>query len=160
VRHIRIDGNRTGRAVNYWLANKGSSVNIGDVTVSRNVMQAPTGALVIVYGPTWGRRGPYTFIDNMFVTTAAVTDEDARGAFLFAHATGIRLNGNRLRVPPASRLAGVEVRDTTDVAVADNRFTGVTRTLLSDAASRHVTVSPPPGAPPTSSPTTAGASPG
>jgi hypothetical protein len=130
VRHIRIEDNRTGRAVNYWLADKGSGINVGDVTVSRNVMQAPTGALVIVAGPAFGRRGPFTFVDNAFQTTGAVSDESATGAFLFAHAANVRLSGNDVRVAPASRLAGVELRDATDVVVADNRFTGVTKTVL------------------------------
>jgi hypothetical protein len=143
VRHIRIENNVTGRAHNYWLADKGSGVNIGDITVSRNVMRQPSGALVVVYGPDFGRRGPFTFVDNTFRTTAAVTDENAVGAFLFAHATDIRLIGNEVRVPPGSHLVGVELRNTTDVVVRANRFVGVTKPVLFDAASRRVSVSPP-----------------
>jgi Right handed beta helix region len=156
ARHIRIDDNRTGRAVNYWLADKGSGINIGDVTIARNVMEAPSGALVIVFGPAFGRRGPFTFLDNNFQTTGAVRDEGAAGAFLFANAGNIRLSGNEVRVPASSRLVGVELRDVIDVVVADNRFTGVTKTLLSDAASRHVSVTPPATASTSAPPITAG----
>jgi hypothetical protein len=127
VRHIRIENNRTGRATNYWLAAKGSGINVGDVTVSRNVMQAPSGALVIVAGPSFGKRGPFTFVDNVFRTTGAVTDENAIGAFLFAYVAGVRLAGNAVRVAPAARLAGVELRDTSGVVLRANRFIGVTR---------------------------------
>jgi hypothetical protein len=155
VRHIRIDDNRTGRAVNYWLADKGSGINVGDVTISGNVMQAPSGALVIVSGPAFGRRGPFTFVDNSFQTTGQVSDASAAGAFLFAHAGNIRVSGNDVRVPPASRLVGVELRDATDVVVADNRFTGTTKAVLSDAASRRVSVSPPTSASPGTQPATA-----
>jgi parallel beta-helix repeat protein len=149
ARHVRIDDNVTGRAVNYWLADKGSGVNIGDVTVSRNVMQEPTGALVIVYGPASGRRGPFTFVDNTFRTTGAVSDENAAGAFLFAYASGIRLDGNVVRVPPARRLVGVELRSAADVVIVDNRFVGATKPLLADAASRRVLVTPPAASPAT-----------
>jgi hypothetical protein len=129
VRHIRIENNRTGRATNYWLADKGSGINVGDVTVSRNVMQAPSGALVIVSGPSFGKRGPFTFSGNVFETTGAVTDENAAGAFLFANAAGVRVSGNAVRVAPRARLAGVELRNTSSVVVRGNRFTGVTTTV-------------------------------
>jgi len=160
VRHIRIENNRTGRAVNYWLADKGSGVNVGDVMVSRNVMQAPTGALVIVAGPAFGKRGPFTFLDNVLWTTGGVSDESAAGAFLFSNAAGVRLNGNAVRIAPAARLAGVELRNTSGVIVRDNRFTGATTAVVSDAASRNVSVSPPPSTstsePKSSSSTSAG----
>jgi hypothetical protein len=141
ARHIRIENNRTGRATNYWLADKGTGANVGDVTVSRNVMESASGALVIVVG-TFGRRGPFAFVDNVFQTTGAVTDENASGAFLFTNAAGIRLTGNAVRVAPAARLAGVELRNTSDVVVLQNLFTGVTTTVVADAASRNVSVSP------------------
>lgn len=142
ARHIRIEGNTTGPAVNYWLANKGSGINIGDVVVARNVMEKPTGALVIVSGPKFGKRGPFTFVDNRFQTTAAVTDEDATGAFLFENAGDVSVRGNTVRVPARARLAGVELRGTSNVVVHDNRFLGVTTPVKRDAASRNVSVVP------------------
>jgi hypothetical protein len=152
VRRVRIEHNATGRAHNYWLANKGSGVNIGDITIAHNVMREPSGALVIVFGPDFGRRGPYTFVDNTFLTTAAVTDENALGAFLFAHAANIRLVGNEVRVPPGVYRAGVELRDASDVVVRANRFLGVTNPVVADRTSRHVAVYPPANTAPTSTP--------
>jgi len=134
ARRIRIENNVTGGATNYWLADKGSGINIGDITVSHNVMQEPTGALVIVKGPAFGTRGPFAFVDNSFWTTGAVSEAHAAGAFLFAHAAGIRISGNEVRVSPAAHLAGVELRDCRDAAVTGNRFTGVTKTIVSSAA--------------------------
>jgi hypothetical protein len=139
VRRIRIEDNTTGAALNYWIANKGVGINIGDVTVSRNVMKSPTGALVIVVGPKFGKRGPFTFANNDFVTTGAVSDEHAAGAFLFVNVSGVAITGNRLRVTGTAQLAGVEVRTSDHVAVNDNRFTGTTRTMLADSASTNIT---------------------
>jgi len=133
ARGIRIEGNRTGAADNYWLADKGSGINVGDVTVSRNVMEKPTGALVIVSGPSFGKRGPFTFVDNRFQTTGTTNDENAHGAFLFANASGVRLSGNVVRVAPAARLAGVDLRGTSGAAILANRFTGVTQTVVHSA---------------------------
>jgi hypothetical protein len=134
ARRIRIENNVTGRATNYWLADKGSGINIGDVTVSHNVVQEPTGALVIVYGPAVGKRGPFTFVDNMFWTTGAVSDERAAGAFLFARVAGIDISGNDVRVSPAAHLAGVELRGCRDANVTRNRFTGVTKAVVGGGA--------------------------
>jgi Right handed beta helix region len=133
ARNIRIENNVTGPAHNYWLANKGSGINVGDVTVSHNVMQEPSGALVIVAGPSFGKRGPFTFVDNTFRTTGAVADENAVGAFLFENAAGVRVTGNDVQVPAARHMAGVELRAASEVSVTGNQFTGVTKTVISTA---------------------------
>jgi hypothetical protein len=52
-------------------------------------------------------------------------------------------------------LVGVELRSAADVVVVDNRFVGVTKPVLVDAASRRVLVSPPAARPATqTTPTT------
>ena len=89
-----------------------SGANVGDVVASHNVMTAPSGALVIVYGPKKGtHRGPFTFTDNVFRTTGAVSDEDATGAFLFVNVNGVTIRGNRLTVPSGGTGRGRTAED-------------------------------------------------
>ncbi len=143
ARRIRIENNTTGAALNYWIADKGVGINIGDVTVSNNVMKSPTGALVIVVGPKFGKRGPFTFTDNVLATSGAVSDEGAIGAFLFVNTSGVTIAGNRLTVPASSNLAAVEVRKSDHVVVRDNQLSGTTRTMFADSASTQITSSTP-----------------
>jgi hypothetical protein len=137
VRGIRIERNTTGRARNFWLADKGAGVNVGDVVVTGNTMHAPTGALVIVVGPKFGRRGPFSFVGNRLTTDASVTDARAKGAFLFSHVTGVTLRDNDVRLPAAAHLAGVELRTTDGVVLQANTFPGATRPVLADATSHY-----------------------
>jgi Right handed beta helix region len=142
ARRIRIDGNTTGAVRNFWLANKGSGINIGNVTVSGNTMRAASGGLVFVYGPAFGKRGPYVFTDNQFQVTGVVTDEDATGVFVFRNAQGIEISKNTVRAPVLRRMPAVELRGSSDVVVAGNRFTGTAEPVKADAASSNVHVAP------------------
>jgi hypothetical protein len=142
VENVRIESNTTGAAVNFWLGNKGSGINIGDITVTGNVARAPTGGLIFVFGPAWGSRGPYRFVDNTFTLTGAVTDENSSGAFTFVHASGITVRGNRVTVASARRIPLVELRGASDVLVQGNRTAGISREVVADAASHNVDVAP------------------
>jgi hypothetical protein len=138
ARNIRIANNTTGAARNFWLADKGSGVNVGNVTVTHNVMEAPTGGLVFVYGPQRGQRGPFTFSGNVLQVTGAVTDEDAVGAFVFANARNVSITDNRLTVPVDRAMPAVELRATSDVVISDNRFLGTAKPMLADSSSRNI----------------------
>jgi hypothetical protein len=138
ARDVQIVDNTTGAIRNYWLANKGVGSNIGDITATGNVMSGASGGLVIAFGPKRGVRGPYTFTGNRFLTTGLVTDEDARGAFLFSNTHDVAVTGNRISVSPASQLAGVELRATGGATIRDNVFAGTTKPLIVDATSRDV----------------------
>jgi hypothetical protein len=142
VRNIRIVDNETGPVRNFWLADKGVGIDIGDVTVSRNVMKAPSGGLVFVYGPKRGKRGPFVFSDNDFQVTGAVNDEGGTGAFVFVNARDVDISRNRVRVPATRRMPAVELRATSAVVIADNEFTGTVKPLEADGASTDVQVRP------------------
>jgi hypothetical protein len=141
ARDVQIVGNMTGAIRNYWLANKGVGSNIGDITAESNVMAGASGGLVIAFGPKRGSRGPYTFTGNTFQTTGVITDEDARGAFLFANTHDVTVTGNRVSVSLASQLAGVELRAAHGATIRDNVFAGITQPLIVDAASQNVRTS-------------------
>jgi hypothetical protein len=140
VRRLRIEANTTGPVKNFFLANKGSGVDIGDVTVVDNVMRAPSGGLVLVFGPKWGKRGPFTFERNVLRVSGAVTDEDAVGAFVFANAANVELRDNVLYAPTGRRMPAVELRAADDVLIAGNRFNGTAKDVDADRASRGVRV--------------------
>jgi len=142
ARDIRIVGNTTGAARNFWLADKGSGFNVGNVTVTDNVMQAATGGLVFVYGPKRAKRGPFVFTGNVFQVTGAVTDEQATGAFFFANAADVSITDNQLTVPPERAMPAVELRATNDVVISRNRFAGTAKPLLSDSSSTGVRLTP------------------
>jgi hypothetical protein len=135
ARRIRFVSNTSGDVMNYWLADKGVGPNVGDFTATDNVMQKPSGALVIVVGPLRARRGPFTFERNVLQTTGAVNDENALGAFLFENTHNVVVRNNQVRVLAAHDLAGVEVRTSADVTVDGNRFSGTSKPLVHDAAS-------------------------
>jgi hypothetical protein len=141
VRHIRIVANTTGPVRNYWLANKGSGVNIGDVVVTGNVMRSASGGLVFVFGPPIGKRGPFTFDSNVFRVSGDVTDEGTVGAFVFANAAGVTIRRNELHAPQGRQMPAVELRGTSNVVVSDNRFSGTAKTVIADADSHDVRTS-------------------
>jgi hypothetical protein len=128
--------------LNFWLANKGVGINIGDVTASRNVMKAPSGGLVFVFGPKRGKRGPFAFHDNEFQLTGTVTDEGATGAFVFVNAQDVQISGNRVRVPAAHGISGVELRASNDVDLSGNQFTGTVQLVKADSTSSNVRTQP------------------
>ena len=138
VRHVVIEGNASGPVHNYWFADKGSGINISDITVMRNVMRAPSGGLVIVHGPKFGKRGPFSFVANELVTSGTVTDAHATGALLFAYASRVTVRGNRIAVAPAQRLAAVEIRTSANVRIVDNQLAGVVQPVVVDSASTNV----------------------
>jgi hypothetical protein len=143
VRNVRIEANTTGAARNFWLANKGSGIDIGDIVVVDNVMQEPTGGLVFVYGPDWGKRGPYAFTDNRMRVTGAVTDENATGAFFFRNARDVAIRDNDVQLQRARSITGVELQRVDGAAITGNQFRGASKPVDADAASRDVRVTSP-----------------
>jgi hypothetical protein len=139
ARNIQIVNNTTGPVRNFWLANEGSSPDVGDVTVTGNVMRGPSGGLVFVYGPLSGKRGPFTFRDNYFQTTGNVTDKGGRGALFFRQTDHIVIEDNEVHVPPAKEMPAVQLVSSDDVTITGNQFVGASKPLLADQASRHVT---------------------
>ena len=140
VRRVRIEANTTGPVHNFWFANKGPAASVGDITVMGNVMRAPSGGLVFVFAPADGARGPFKFDQNLFRVTGSVTDEDATGAFLFAHADGVTVTHNTVEVSTPGRLSGVELRATDGVVVTGNRFLGATNAVIGAGTSKDVHV--------------------
>lgn len=138
ARRIEISRNHTGRATNFWLANKGAGNNIGDITVRDNRMEAPTGGLVFVYGKPGGLRGPYIFQGNSLVITDAVHDEGSRGAFFLVNARDISILDNHLRVVSGGAAPAIELRAADQVTVSGNRFEGTGPDVEADAASTGV----------------------
>lgn len=138
ARNIRIANNTTGAARNFWIADKGSGINIGDVTVTHNVMQAPTGGLVFVYGPKRGKRGPFTFTGNVLQVTGAVSDEGTVGAFVFSNARNVSISDNQLTVPADRAMPAVELLATSDVVISHNKFLGTAKPVLADSSSRSI----------------------
>ncbi len=141
VRRIRIEHNVTGPVHNFWLADKGVGFDIGDITVSDNVMNAPSGGLVFVFGPARHKRGPFAFTHNRFQVSGLVSDEGATGAFVFVNASGVQIAANVVTAPAARRMPAVELRGSDHVVVSGNRFAGTSKPVLADGASRDVSVS-------------------
>ncbi len=141
VRRVRIEHNVTGPVHNFWLADKGSGSDIGDITVSDNVMKAPSGGLVFVFGPARKKRGPFTFTHNTFRVSGLVSDEGATGAFVFVNVSGVQITANVVTAPAERRMSAVELRGSDHVVVSGNRFAGTSRPMLADGASRDVRVS-------------------
>jgi hypothetical protein len=138
VRDINIVDNTTGAARNFWIADKGAGTNIGDITVQGNVMDAPTGGLVFIWGPKTGKRGPFALVDNTLRTAGTVTDDHAVGALVFANASVVSVAGNHLFVPPQRGMPAVQLVDSDKVTVSGNDFIGTTRSILADTSSREV----------------------
>ncbi len=131
AKQITIADNVTGRATNFWIASKGSSDDLGNITVRDNVMQQPTGGLIWVYGVLPDYRGPFTITGNTLRTTGEVNDEETRGAFFFARCDGVTISDNKVLLPSGGGMPVVEVRDSRHVELASNNVikNGGTRVL-------------------------------
>jgi hypothetical protein len=140
VRDVRITGNHTGAAVNFWLADKGSSSNIGSIEIDNNTMDAPTGGLVLASGPPTGLRGPWLFHDNQLIANDAVHDENSVGAFLFSNCAQITLAHNHVTFPTDGTMPAVELRSSKTVNITSNDFEGASQTVIADKATTGVTV--------------------
>jgi hypothetical protein len=135
VRDIRIVGNVTGTAVNFWLANKGYAADIGDIQIADNRMDGGTGGLIFVYARRGAFRGPYLIEGNHFLASDKVNDEDATGAFFFAFSTDVTIRDNDVSFPKGAGMPAVEIRNSHDVNVTGNRFTDVGQVIVASQGS-------------------------
>lgn len=140
VKDVRITGNQTGAAVNFWLADKGSAAPIGPVEIDNNTMNATTGGLLFAYAPEGAVRGPWIIHDNNFIANDAVHDEGSVGAFLFRNCADITLRNNKVTFPPSGTMPAVELRTSKTVLLEGNDFTGASQPVLADAGTTDVTV--------------------
>jgi hypothetical protein len=141
ARDVRISGNRTGAATNFWLANKGAGNNIGRVEIDDNTMQRATGGLFFAFAKAAPGRGPWLVRGNRFIANNAVTDEGAVGAFLFAFCHDVVITDNRVTFPPGGVMPAIELRTSRNVHVKGNDFTGASQQIMADGATRGVTTS-------------------
>ena len=121
---VSVTNNVTGYAKNFWFANGGVSTNVRNVRFEGNGAEASTGGLVFIYGPTSGYRGPYFFVNNNLSFWGTVSDSGSKGGFFLSRAQGVTISGNNVLFPAAKRLPAVENRDSLNVSVAGNQFTG------------------------------------
>ncbi len=135
ARSIRIVGNVTGSAHNFWLADKGAHTNIGDIQISGNRMTASTGGLIFVYASGGPFRGPFLIEDNQFIAGDRVHDEHSSGAMFFGHAQDVTIQRNTVRFPKGTQMPAVEVRGSRRVRVNGNTFTGAAQNLLATQGS-------------------------
>ncbi|MCU1429331.1 MAG: hypothetical protein JWL83_3331 [Actinomycetia bacterium] len=141
ARRIRIVANTTGPVRNFWLANKGAGVDVGDVTVTGNVTREASGGGVFVFGPLAGKRGPFTFADNVFQVTGRVSDEGSRGVFYFRNTDHVTIRHNEVHAPPDRKMPAVELHASSDATIAGNKFVGTAKPVLADTASKNVKAS-------------------
>jgi hypothetical protein len=135
IRDIRIVGNVTGAAVNFWLANKGYPANIGNVQIAGNRMVAGTGGLIFVFTVNRTYRGPFLIEHNQFIANNLINDENSSGAFFFAHCAGVTIRDNDVSFPKGKGMPAVELRDSRNVQVTGNRFTDAGRTIIASDGS-------------------------
>jgi hypothetical protein len=141
VRDVRITGNRTGAAVNFWLANKGAGDNIGPIEIDANTMLQPTGGLLFAFGHADAARGPYLVRDNHLIANDAVHDESSVGAFLFANCHDVLVTGNQVTFVPGVVMPVIELRSSRSVAVTANDFSGAPQPVLADSTTTGVSIS-------------------
>jgi nitrous oxidase accessory protein NosD len=141
VRDVRITGNRTGAATNFWLANKGAGDNIGPVEVDGNTMSAATGGLLFAFGTANAARGPYIVRGNQLIANDAVHDEGSVGALLFANCHDVSVVGNRVTFPPGVEMPVIELRSSRGVDISGNDFSGASQPILSDATTTGLSTS-------------------
>jgi hypothetical protein len=121
--NVRVVGNITGAARNFWLANKGAGTDIRNIVFADNRMTEATGGLVFVYGPPSGYRGPYTFERNTLIAADRVHDEGSRGAFFLSRASDVTIRGNVVTFPIDRPVPAIESQDSINIVVEDNTFT-------------------------------------
>jgi hypothetical protein len=127
---VRITRNRTGAARHFWLANKGAGTQIRDIVVEHNRMTEATGALVFVYGPLGGYRGPFRFVDNHFIANNRAFDEGSRGAFFLSRVDGALIRGNVVTFPAGQQMPAVENQDSLNIVVKGNTFTNAGQEII------------------------------
>lgn len=135
IRDIRIVGNVTGAAVNFWLANKGFPASIGNVQIVGNRMVAGTGGLIFVYTIKRAYRGPFLIEGNRFIADDVINDEDSSGAFVFAHCADVTIRDNDVSFPKGKAMPAVELRDSRNVEVTGNRFADAGKTIIASEGS-------------------------
>ena len=140
VRGIKIVGNTTGAAVNFWLADKGAPASIGDIEISDNRMVSATGGLIFVFARALPYRGPFVIAHNRFIAGNRVHDEGSKGAFFFTRAEDVSITANVVTFPKGAAMPAVELRDSHHVNVANNTFTnaGVTMSASQGSSDYHV----------------------
>jgi Right handed beta helix region len=141
ARNVRITGNHTGAATNFWLADKGAGNQIGPVEIDGNTMDDSTGGLIFAFGHTGGFRGPWNVRDNQFIASDRVHDERSVGAMLFANCSDISVTGNHVLYPAGVTMPAIELRTSQNVKVAGNDFTGTSQPVMSDAATTGLSIS-------------------
>jgi hypothetical protein len=141
IRNIRITGNVTGAAVNFWLANKGDAADIGSVQITGNRSDVGTGGLIFVYAKRGAYRGPYLVQGNRFITDGVVNDEGGSGALFFAYCDNVTIRDNVVLFPAGKSLPAVEVRNSHTVEVNGNQFTDAGRTVIASQGSTDVRTS-------------------
>jgi hypothetical protein len=135
IRDVRIVGNVTGAAVNFWLANKGFAATITNVSITGNRMAVATGGLLFVFARRGDYRGPYLIAGNRFIANDAIHDENATGAFFFAFSANVTIRGNDVTFPAGAAMPAVEIRNCHRVTVTGNRFTNAGRTIVASDGS-------------------------
>jgi hypothetical protein len=136
---VKLLLNRTGPAHNFWLASKGGSSDVGDVTIRGNVMEGPSGGLVWVRTPApLSPRKSFTIDSNTFLAQGTVSDEGSVGAFFFQNCTDITITANRVTFKPDQRMPAVELRASSRVTVQGNQFDGSTEPVFADGDSSDV----------------------
>ncbi len=141
IRDIRIVGNVTGAAVNFWLANKGFPAHIGSVQITDNRMDVASGGLVFVYAKRGDLRGPYDVERNRFIAAGVISDEGATGAFFFSYTTDVTIRANDVTFPAGKAMPAVELRNAHHVVVTGNRFVNAGRTVVASQGSTDIRTS-------------------
>lgn len=131
VRAIRIIGNTTGAAHNFWFANKGARADVGDIQITGNRMTAATGGLIFVYASGGAYRGPFLIENNRLLAGNSTHDEKSTGALFFAHARDVTIRGNSVIFPQGAAMPATEFRDSHQVQMDSNTFTNAGRKVLS-----------------------------
>ncbi|MEY2454751.1 MAG: hypothetical protein QOD92_4325 [Acidimicrobiaceae bacterium] len=141
VRDVRITGNRTGKAVNFWLANKGAGDNVGPIELDGNTMTEATGGLIFAFGKANSARGPYAVRDNQLIASDAVHDEGSIGAMFFVQCHDVSIVGNRITFAPGVEMPVIELHSSRSVTVAGNDFSGAPEPILSDSTTTDLSTS-------------------
>lgn len=141
VRDVRITGNRTGPATNFWIADKGAGGDVGAIEIDGNTMQQATGGLVFAFAPSVARRGPWIVRGNQLIASNAVHDEGSVGAFLFASCDHVLIINNHVTFPPGGVMPAVELRASRDVHIVGNDFTGASQPITADGNTSGVNTS-------------------
>ena len=141
IRDIRIVGNVTGNAVNFWLADKGYAASIGNITITDNRMDVASGGLIFVYAKRGDLRGPYDIERNRFIAGGLINDEGATAAFFFAWSTNVTIRANDVTFPAGKAMPAVELRNAHHVVVTGNRFVNAGRTVVAGQGSTDIRTS-------------------